>query len=309
MKIGVIGAGGVGGYYGARIAAAGRADVRFLARGPHLEAMRAHGLRVLSPLGDVHLAQPQAFDDPAQIGLCDVVLICTKLWSLEQALDAAEPMAGPQSLVISMQNGVDGEPAVLARFGRERAAGGVVWIPAEIVEPGVVRQNNPLTRFIVGSLDRRPDPRLAALHHAADLPEVKAELSPDVEVDIWRKFVMLACHSGMTAALRVPIGAVLEQDRPRLEAAAAEAVAVGRAVCPRLDPDLEAKTMRAMEAMPYQMRSSMLQDLERGGRIELPWLSGAIVRLGREHRVPTPVHNALVEEVTRQAATTGARVG
>jgi 2-dehydropantoate 2-reductase len=308
MKIGIIGAGGVGGYYGARIAAGGRAEVHFLARGPHLAAMRTHGLRVLSPLGDVHLPAPHATDDPAAIGPCDAVLICTKLWALEPALDAAEAMVGPRTVVASMQNGVDGEPAVLARFGPERAAGGVVWIPAEIAEPGVVRQNNPMTRFIVGALDRRPDPRLQALHHAADLPEVKAELSPDVEVDIWRKFTMLACHSGATTALRVPIGAVLEQDRPRFEAAVAEAVAVGRAVCPRLDADLEARTMRAVGAMPYQMKSSMLQDLERGGRIELNWLSGAIVRLGKAHGIPTPVHAALVAEVTRQATAMGSVV-
>jgi 2-dehydropantoate 2-reductase len=308
MKIGIIGAGGVGGYYGARIAHGGRAEVHFLARGPHLAAIRECGLRVLSPHGDLHLERPNATDDPAAIGPCDVVLICTKLWSLNSALDAAEAMVGPKSLVISLQNGVDGEPAVLARFGPSRAAGGCVWIPAEIAEPGVVRQNNPMTRFIVGSLDRRPDPRLEALHHAADVPAVNAELSADVEADIWRKFVMLACHSGMTTAMRLPIGAVLERDRSRLEAAVAEAVAVGRAVCPRLEPDLEARTMKAMEGMHYGMKSSMLQDLERGGRIELPWLSGAIVRLGREHGIPTPVHAALVEEVRVQAAATGATI-
>ena len=301
MKIGIIGAGGVGGYYGARIAAGGRAQVHFLARGPHLAAMRARGLKVLSPLGDVEIS-PNATDDPAEIGRCDAVLICTKLWSLEPALDAAEAMAGPETLVISLQNGVDGEPAVLARFGPARAAGGCVWIPAEIAEPGVVRQNGAMTRLIVGALDRRPDPRLTALHHAADLPEVKAELSDDVEADIWRKFVMLACHSGLTTAMRAPIGEVLERDRARFEAALEEAIAVGRAVCPRLDADLFDRTMQAVEAMPYTMKSSMLQDLERGGRIELPWLSGAVVRLGRVHDIPTPVHAALVDDV-------GARVG
>jgi len=227
---------------------------------------------------------------------------------MDGALEAADAMAGSDTLVISMQNGVDGEPAILERFGAERTGGGTVWIPAEIVEPGVVRQNNPMTRFIIGSLDRRPDPRIDALHRAADLPEIKAEISPDIEVDIWRKFVVLACHSGTTTALRAPIGAVLERDRGLVERAMAEAVAVGRAVCPRLDPDLYDRSLAALEGMPYEMRSSMQQDLERGGRLELPWLSGAVVRLGEKHGVPTPTHAHLVAEVRRQAATTGSQV-
>lgn len=309
MRIGVIGAGGVGGYYGGRIAAGGRAEVRFLARGAHLEAMRANGLQILSPLGDFHLKTPFATDDPAEIGPCDAVLICTKMWGLPDALEAAVAMAGPETIVIALQNGVDGEPAVVSRFGPERAAGGCVWIPAEIAQPGVVRQNGAMTRLIVGSLDRQPDPRLSALHHAADLPEIGAELSADVEADIWRKFVMLACHSGMTAAMRATIGEVLDQARDRFEAALKEAIAVGRATCPRLEDDLFARTMAAVEAMPYTMKSSMLQDLERGGRIELPWLSGAIVRLGAEYGIATPVHAGLVDEVTGQAAEAGAQVG
>ncbi|MEZ5670366.1 MAG: 2-dehydropantoate 2-reductase [Alphaproteobacteria bacterium] len=308
MKIGIIGAGGVGGYYGGRIAAAGRATVWFLARGAHLAAMRSAGLRILSPLGDAHVPHPNASDDAAAIGHCDAVLICTKLWSLAEAIEAAAPMVGPDTVVISMQNGVDGEPAVLARYGAARTGGGTVWIPAEIAEPGVVRQNNPMTRFIVGPLDRRPDPRIAALFHAADLPEVQAELSPDIEVDIWRKFVMLACHSGATTAMRMPIGGVLDRDRPRFEAALREAIAVGRAVCPRLPADLFETTMAGVAAMPYQMKSSMLQDLERGGRIELDWLSGAIVRLGQAHGIATPTHEALVADVRREAAKTGSMV-
>ena len=308
MRIGIIGAGGVGGYYGGRIAAAGRADVRFLARGDHLAAMKNHGLRILSPLGDVHVPTPWATDDPAELGPCHVVLICTKLWSLADAVVSAEPMVGTNTLVISMQNGVDGESSILARYGAGRTAGGTVWIPAEIAEPGVVRQNNPMTRFIVGSMDRQPDSRLDALFNAANLPEINAELSTDVEVDIWRKFVMLACHSGMTTAMRVPIGAVLEDARPRFEAALSEAIAVGRAVCPRLPDDLFDQSMAAVAAMPYGMKSSMLQDLERGGRIELQWLSGAIVRLGAKHNVPTSTHAALLSEVQQQAAKTGAVV-
>jgi len=164
-----------------------------------------------------------------------------------------------------------------------------------------------MTRFIVGTLDRRPDPRVAAVHQAADLPEIRAELSPDIEVDIWRKFVVLATHSGTTSALRAPIGAVLERDRGLVEHALAEAIAVGRAVCPRLDEDLYARSLAALEGMPYEMKSSMLQDMERGGRLELPWLSGAVVRLGARHGIPTPTHERLMADVRRQAAATGAR--
>ncbi len=309
MKIGVFGTGGVGGYYGGRIAQAERADVHFIARGRHLAAMLENGLSVISPHGDFTIANPNATDDPAKVGACDAVLVCTKLWDLAGAVDAIAPMVGPETLVVSLQNGVDAEPLLLERYGPQRVAGGTVYIPAEIVEPGVVRQNNPMTRLVVGSLDGKPDPRVSALHAAADLPEVNAELSDNIFAAIWIKFSMLACHSGLTTAHRKTIGWVMEHDRGRMSDALDEAIAVGRAECPGLPDDLHARQMTALDGMAYEMKSSMQQDLERGGRLELPWLSGTIARLGRAHGIPTPCHDELIREIKANAAGTPSSEG
>jgi 2-dehydropantoate 2-reductase len=290
MKIAVVGAGGVGGYFGGRLAESG-ADVAFLARGAHLEAMRAHGLRVVSPKGDFHLPRVKAAADPAKIGPVDIVLFAVKLYDVESALASLPPLLGPETAVVPLQNGVDSVATVTRAVGRERTAGGTCYVSAVIAEPGVIR-HTAMDRLLFGELDRARSPRLLAFKDACAAANFQSTLSDDIELDIWTKFVRLSVMSGMTAVTRSPLG-VIHND-PVLWAMLQEAVreamrvahAKGIAVAASSVEDVAA----AYAKLPPQTKSSMLEDLERGRRLELPWLSGAVVRIGADAGVPTPIH-------------------
>ncbi len=290
MKIAVMGAGGVGGYFGARLAQSG-ADVTFIARGAHGAAIRENGLRVFSPNGDVLVQPARATDAPARLGPVDVVMFCVKLWDVESAAEDCRPLLGPETAVISFQNGVDAEERVAAILGLQHAVGGVAAIAALIEAPGVVRHTGTMASLKYGELDGRPSPRIEAFHEACREAGFETSISQDINADIWRKFAFLAPMAGATAAMRMPIGPILaDPDTRRLFAdLIAETVAVGRARGARLEDGLEAKQLAFAEGLPAEMKASMLGDLERGNRLELPWLTGAVVRLGRELGVSTPV--------------------
>ena len=294
MKIAIIGAGGVGGYFGAKLAQSG-ADVTFIARGAHGAAIREKGLRVYSPNGDVLVHPAKAMSDPAMIGKVDVVMFCVKLWDVDSAAEACKPLIGPDTAVICFQNGVDAEERVAAVLGDKHAVGGVAAIAALIEEPGVIRHTGTMAWLKYGELDGRASPRLEAFDAACKKAGFEATISPDIAVDIWRKFAFLAPFAGVTAATRMPIGPILaEPDTRRLFAdLIAETVAVGRAKGARLEDGIEDKQMAFAEGLPTEMKASMLGDLERGNRLELPWLTGAVVRLGRELGVPTPVSDTV----------------
>jgi len=295
MKIAVMGTGGVGGYFGARLAAAGEA-VAFLARGAHLEAMRRSGLRVLSRLGEVHLDPVRATDDAAEIGPVDVVLFTVKLWDTEAAGRACKPLIGDASAVVSLQNGVESE-AVLGRLlGARHVLGGVAQIAAVIAEPGVIRHTGSMARIIFGEHDGAPSDRARAFLEACQRAGIEAKLSDDIEKAIWNKFILLAPLAGVTSVTRLSIGAVMADPDTRalLRDAIAEAVAVGRARGVGLDDDALDHTLEVAQALPDEMRTSMEQDLARGGRLEVPWLNGAIVRFGAETGVSTPVNRTLL---------------
>ncbi len=290
MKIAVMGAGGVGGYFGAKLAQSGT-DVTFIARGAHGAAIREKGLRVYSPNGDVLVHPAKAISDPAGIGPVDVVMFCVKLWDVEVAATDCKPLIGPDTAVISFQNGVDAEERVAAILGAQHAVGGVAAIAALIEAPGVIRHTGTMAWLKFGELDGRPSPRLEAFHEACAKAGFEASISSDIIADIWRKFAFLAPMAGATAAMRMPIGPILaDADTRRVfEDLIAETVAVGRARGARLEDGLEAKQLTFAEGLPAEMKASMLGDLERGNRLELPWLTGAVVRLGRDLGVPTPV--------------------
>src|SRR5262245_34302233 len=190
MNIACMGAGAIGGYLGARPAAAG-ADVTCIARGAHLAAMRQAGLKVLSPLGDVHVEPVTATDDPAAAGKVDVVLLGTKLYDVESAAPAIGPMIGGDTAVICLQNGVDATDIVARLYGHARVVGGVVVINGEITAPGVIR-HNALNRLTVGELDGRPTARLGRFVALANRAGIETTLSRDIRLEIWRKFLMLA---------------------------------------------------------------------------------------------------------------------
>lgn len=298
MKIVMFGAGGVGGYFGGRLAAAG-CDVSFVARGAHLEAIRRDGLRIVSPKGDAHVTPVRASADPAELGVADVVFLTVKMYDVDAAAAALGPLVGPGTMVVTLQNGVEATDMVARRVGRAHTAGGVAYVAAVIDAPGVIR-HTALDALIVGELDGTMSPRLVALRAAASSAGFAFTASPQIQTDLWSKFARLSVFSGMTAATRSPLG-VLRADpglMQMLERAVDETLAVGRAMGVPLGDSVRDDVFGMYRSMPPQARSSMLEDLERGKPLELPWLSGAVVRLGAEAGVPTPTH-ALIETLLR----------
>jgi 2-dehydropantoate 2-reductase len=290
VRIAVVGAGGVGGYFGGRLAAAG-VDVAFIARGAHLAAMRANGLRILSPKGDAHIPRVTATDNPRQIGPVDVVLFAVKLYDTEAALPQLSELVGPGSVVLPFQNGVDAVDLVTRAVGREHTAGGTCYVSAMIAEPGVIR-HTAMDQLIFGELDGSRSPRLEQLLEACRTTNFETTLSPNITVDIWTKFTRLSVLSGITTVTRSPLGVIINDSDlfAMLKAALAEAVAVAGAKGVAVKGDI-GDVARAYQALPFETKSSMLVDLENGRRLELPWLSGAVVRIGREVGVPTPIHS------------------
>ena len=290
IRIAIVGAGGVGGYFGGRLAAAG-AEVHFIARGAHLEALRSRGLTIRSFKGDLHLPRVQATDNPAAIGPVDVVFFTVKLYDAAAAARLLMPLVGPGTAVIPLQNGVDGTGIVAHAVGRQHTAGGTVYVAAVIDEPGVIR-HSALDHLIFGELDGTRTARLERLLEACEPAGFQATLSDNVKVDIWTKFVRLSVFSGMTAVTRCPIGPIVAD--PDLfdmaKAAAREAMTVARASGVPLPDAVIDDLDHAYRALPGHMKSSMLEDLERGRPLELPWLSGAVVRLGLAAGVETPIH-------------------
>ena len=294
MKIAVIGAGGVGGAFGAALAKAG-ADVTFVARGAHLAAMRQNGLKIEGGRGETHIVPTQATDTPENIGPVDFVLFCVKLWDVESAGEAIRPLVGRNTAVISIQNGIDAPERLVPILGANAVIGGVAHISATIAAPGVVRQTGTFMRLVFGELAGGLSPRGDAFLALCKQAGFDATHSDRIVTDLWMKFIQLATTSAITAATRSPFGKL--RDDPDImalfEAGFAEVAAVGRAKGVALPDDAVANTVKTTKTFPDAMMASMAHDLIRGGRIELPWLSGKVVALGRELGVPTPVHNVL----------------
>lgn len=290
----IVGAGGVGGYFGGRLAAAG-SDVAFIARGEHLAALRREGLRIESVLGNALIRPVQVTDDPAALGQADLVWIAVKLWGTEEAARAIAPLMGPKSAVISFQNGVEAEDLLLRLYGRERVMGGVAHIAAVIEQPGIIRHNGTLQKLAFGELDGTRSARAEALLDACRRAGIDAAIPADINRAIWEKFVFLVGLSGMTTLTRQPIGPVREDpdSRAMLLEVMREAAAVARAKGVALAADTAEQQLAFTDGLPAAMISSMLGDLRRGNRLELPWLAGAVVRLGRELGVPTPMNGAV----------------
>jgi 2-dehydropantoate 2-reductase len=294
MKIVVMGTGGVGGYFGARLAASG-ADVTFIARDEHLAAMQRDGLKILSASGDSTLKPVKATADPASIGHADLVMIAVKLWSTEDAARAIAPLMGPNSAVVSWQNGVVAEDILIEQYGRERVIGGVSNIAALIESPGVVRHNGTMSRLIFAELDGKPSKRIEAFAALCKQASIDHVVSDDITRAIWQKFIFLASFSGMTCATRLSIGPIRNdpQTRAMLKSALQEVVAIGRAKGVNLPDDQVEQSLGWADNLPASMVASMLGDLNRGNRLELPWLSGTVVKLGGELGIATPVHKII----------------
>ena len=308
MKIAVVGTGGVGGYFGARLAAAGN-EVIFGARGAHRRAMADRGLKLLSALGDLHVKTPRLLDDPREVGFCEAVLLCVKLWDLEAAAAAAKPLVGPRTAVVPFQNGVESEDMAASVLGSRAILGGVAHIAAAIAEPGVIRHTGSFARLAFGARGGGAA-RGHALLAACEAARIEATAADDIERRIWEKFVLLSPLAGATCFHRCSIGEVLAdpERRARAETLIEETVAVGRAKGIALADDVTARTLALAAGMPYEMKTSMLHDLEAGRRLELPWLNGAVVRLGRELGVATPENAGVADALDpyREGAAAGA---
>lgn len=290
MKIAIVGSGGLGGYFGGRLAAAG-VDVAFLARGAHLEALQTAGLRIESPNGNLHLPRVKATSDATTIGPVDVVFFAVKLYDTESALPLLPPLIGQETVVIPFQNGVESVEMLASAIDRDHLAAGASWVQAAIAEPGVIR-HMALDRIIFGELDGKRTPRLERLLTACRDAGVSPTLSEQIHVEVWTKFVHLSVFSGMTAVTRCPIGPLRDDaDLAAMwQAALIEAIAVARAKGIDLPRTLMDELLSLVQQLPAQASSSMLGDLERCRRLELPWLSGAVVRMGDALDIKTPIH-------------------
>ena len=294
MRIAVMAAGAVGGYFGGRLAAAGH-DVAFIARGAHRDAIRRDGLKIESALGDVHLKGVNATDDPAQVGPVDVVIFAVKLWDTETAGEHTRPLLGAESRVITLQNGVDSVERLAPILGEEATIAGTTYVVTTIAKPGVIHHTGTTARIHCGRLDRRPDPVLAGYVEQIKAANVDIILTENMLLDIWKKFVLLSGTSGMTASTRKSLGLIREDAdmRALLFKLMHETTAVGRAAGVDLPEEFATELDRSIAAFPPTMKASMANDLDAGNRLELDWLAGKVVALGRKYGVPTPAQEAV----------------
>ena len=292
MRIAVFGTGGVGGYFGGRLAQAGE-EVIFIARGQHLEALQTHGLKVDSTKGDFIIQPVQATAAPSEVGVVDVVLVAVKAWQVPEAAQAIEPLVGPETMVVPLQNGVEAPAQLAAVLGAGLVIGGVCGIISFVAGPGHIRHAgaDPFIRF--GERDNRPSDRVERLHQAfAKTTGLTAEIPADIHVAMWRKFLLIVSWSGVGAITRAPVGIFrsLPQTRHLLQQAMQEVYNVAHARNIMLPDDVVEQTIAFMDSLPPSATASMQRDIIAGRPSELEAQNGAVVRLGQEVGVETPVN-------------------
>jgi 2-dehydropantoate 2-reductase len=294
MRIAVMAAGAVGGYFGARMADAGH-EVHFIARGAHLDAIRKDGLKIESPLGNLHLKDAKVTDNPAEVGPVDIVLFAVKLWDTEKAAEQAKPLIGPDTRLITLQNGVDSVERIAPILGDDHVVGGIAFIATVIAAPGVISHTSQFASMHFGRIDGKPDARLTAFADAAKAASVDIKISDNINRDRWQKFIFLVGLSAITSATRSSAGPILDdpQTRAFYRQLMSETLAVGRAQGVPLSDDFIDDRMKFSDNLPKTVKASMCHDLERGNRIELDWLSGKVVKLGRETGVPVPANETV----------------
>lgn len=294
MRIGIIGTGGVGGYFGALLAAAG-ADVVFMARGAHLAAMQRDGLLLTGPKGDTRIHPVTADSDPAKLGPIDVALFCVKLYDTEAVGRAIAPALAEDGYVISLQNGVESADILTPILGPGRVCPGNAYMSALIREPGVVAYTSNMSAIDVGELDGTMSDRLRRFANAGVAAGFDVRISDNIRRSLWTKLVVLAANSGFTALLRQPMKAIYGDPEVRAlaEDSMREVVAVARANGVELAPDVIQKSLALADSLPDDMYASMYHDLARGRPIEVENLSGAVYRLGKRRGVDTPIHRTV----------------
>ena len=299
----MMGSGGVGGLYGGRLAHAG-CDVTFVARGAHLAAMREQGLLIESDAHGNTLVKPvKVTDDPATAGTPDLIIFAVKLWDTEAVARRLLPIVGPHSAVLSLQNGVVKDDILGGIFGAKALMGGVAYVGTHIARPGVINQVGTLQRLVFGEYDGQQSARSETLLAALLKAGIQAELSNDIRRTLWEKYTFLVGLSGATASMRTTIGPVREnpQTRAFLHDLMKEAVAVGRALGVALPENYADDRLKFADSVPGTMDSSLHHDLKNGNRLEVEWLAGGVVQLGKKVGVPTPCNRAVWDVLALQA--------
>lgn len=292
MRIAIFGTGGAGGYFGVRLAQAGE-EVVFIARGAHLRAIRQHGLRLDTPQGEIVVDPAQATDDPSTVGAVDVVIVGVKAWQVPEAAISMQPLIGTDTFVVPLQNGVEAAGQLASALGQAHVLGGLCATFSYIATPGLIRSIGQTHYIKFGELDRRPTERAERLKQAFLHAGVKVEIPPDIHVALWEKFIFVVPFGGLGAVTRSPIGVLRSQPGTRrlLEEGMREILAVARALQINLADAVVEKSMAFVDSLTPEGTSSLQRDIIAGKPSELDAWNGAVVRLGQQASVPTPLHS------------------
>jgi len=287
MKIAIMGTGGVGGYYGGLLAQQGH-DVTFIARGNHLKAIQENGLQVNSIFGDFQVKPTQATDDPAQIGPVELVVFCTKTYSIDNAAQQIKPIVSAGTTVLPLENGIDATDRIGAAVGLEHLIGGVTWISSAVEAPGVIKQISQFRRVVIGELGGRSTPRVQAIHKAFEETGITAELSDNILKVMWTKFVFIATVSSLGSLTRLPMGDYrsVPETREMMIRLMREVETLARMQGVELDPDVIQQSLDFIDNAAPHIKPSMQLDVEAGRRSELEAMIGVIGRKSRELGVP-----------------------
>ncbi|HIG08492.1 MAG TPA: 2-dehydropantoate 2-reductase [Alphaproteobacteria bacterium] len=294
MKIVVMGTGGVGGYFGARLANAGY-DVAFIARGKHLEAIKENGLKIISELGDIIIHPAKASNDPSDFEIADIVLFCVKSYDTESSSNLIKPLVGPKTAVIPFLNGI-GHIEIMQRIlGSNNVIGGVAAISALIEKPGVIRHNSAMQMLKFGEFNNEITPRIKAFQKACEESGINNAIPKNIECDLWQKIVMICTLAGANCLTRLPLGPCRSNPvtRTLMKNLAEEVVAVAKAENIILPDNQVEITMKQLDSLPEAMKASTLPALEKGEKLEASALNGAIDKLGTKHGINTYMHKAV----------------
>jgi 2-dehydropantoate 2-reductase len=290
MKILIMGTGGVGGYYGGLLAQQGN-EVTFIARGAHLYAIRHEGLKVKSIHGDFTVFPANATQDPAKVEPVDLILFCVKTYSTDEAAQAIRPAMGPQTAILSLQNGVDAAERIGRVLGAEHLIGGATWLSAAVEAPGLIKQISQFRRIVFGELTGGRSERIQSIFEVLHLTGIDVEISENIQEILWTKFVFISAASAFGSLTRLPMGEyrTVPETRRLISGVMQEVEAVARAQNIALDPNVVQKSLAFMDNAAPHIKPSMQLDVESGRRTELESMVAVIGRKGRELGVPTPV--------------------
>ena len=298
MRVAIFGTGGAGGYFGAKLARAGE-DVTFIARGEHLRAIRERGLRLETPGEEVLINPAEATDDPAQVGTVDAVLVGVKTWQLSAAAEQMRPMIGPETFVVPLQNGVEASGQLAQILGPESVLEGLCGTVSRVVGPGHILSLGQTNFIKFAETDNRPSERAERLRRAFERAGVRAEVPVDIRAALWEKFIFVVPYGGVGALVRAPASVVrsLPETRRLLERGMLEILGVARARRIALSEDVIEKTFKLLDALSQDATASLQRDIIAGRRSELDAWTGAVVRLGRESGVETPLHEFIYDSL------------